>query len=125
MWFVPVVNPDGYIFNEIIEPAGGGMHRNNRLETSCGQGTGKGVDLNRNFGFDWGLNDVGSSPDPCDDTYRGDTQFSEPETQAIRDLQENYNFKNVLHYHTFSNLYIHSLAMAHYLRSQTCQQLEI
>ena len=23
-------------------------------------------------------------------------------------LQENYNFKNVLHYHTFSNLYIHS-----------------
>ena len=108
MWFVPVVNPDGYIFNEIIEPAGGGMHRKNRLETSCGQGTGKGVDLNRNFGFDWGLNDIGSSPNPCDDTYRGDIQFSEPETQAIRDLQENYNFKNVLHYHTFSNLYIHS-----------------
>ena len=108
MWFVPVVNPDGYIFNEIIEPTGGGMHRKNRLETSCGQGTGKGVDLNRNFGFDWGLNDIGSSPDPCDDTFRGDTQFSEPETQAIRDLQDNYNFKNVLHYHTFSNLYIHS-----------------
>jgi len=108
MWFVPVVNPDGYIFNEIIEPTGGGMHRKNRLETSCGQGTGKGVDLNRNFGFDWGLNDIGSSPDPCDDTYRGGTQFSEPETQAIRDLQENYNFENVLHYHTFSNLYIHS-----------------
>ncbi len=108
MWFVPVVNPDGYIFNEQIEPNGGGMHRKNRLETSCGQGTGKGVDLNRNFGFDWGLNNIGSSPDPCDDTYRGEVQFSEPESQAIRDLQDNYTFKNVLHYHTFSNLYIHS-----------------
>ena len=27
MWFIPVVNPDGYIYNESIEPSGGGMHR--------------------------------------------------------------------------------------------------
>ena len=30
MWFIPVVNPDGYVFNELIEPFGGGMHRKNR-----------------------------------------------------------------------------------------------
>ena len=108
MWFVPVVNPDGYVFNEEIEPNGGGMHRKNRLETNCGDGTEKGVDINRNFGFDWGLDDVGSVSNPCGSTYRGEIQFSEPETQAVRDLLNNHNFNNVLHYHTFSNLYIHS-----------------
>ncbi|GIQ98187.1 MAG: hypothetical protein CM15mP4_0240 [Candidatus Neomarinimicrobiota bacterium] len=30
MWFIPVVNPDGYVYNESIEPNGGGMHRKNR-----------------------------------------------------------------------------------------------
>ena len=30
MWFIPVLNPDGYIYNESIEPNGGGMHRKNR-----------------------------------------------------------------------------------------------
>ena len=27
LWFIPVVNPDGYIYNELIAPDGGGMHR--------------------------------------------------------------------------------------------------
>ena len=64
MWFVPVVNPDGYVFNEQIEPFGGGMHRKNRRNTNCGNGTTRGVDLNRNFAFGWGANNTGSSPDP-------------------------------------------------------------
>ena len=33
MWFIPVLNPDGYIYNESIEPSGGGMHRKNRKDT--------------------------------------------------------------------------------------------
>ena len=39
MWFIPVVNPDGYVYNESIEPNGGGMHRKNRRDTNCGNGT--------------------------------------------------------------------------------------
>jgi len=54
MWFIPVVNPDGYVYNEIIEPDGGGMHRKNRLDTNCGDGTNRGVDLNRNYSYGWG-----------------------------------------------------------------------
>ena len=69
MWFIPVVNPDGYVFNELIEPFGGGMHRKNRKDTNCGNGTMRGVDLNRNFSFGWGANNSGSSPDPCSDVY--------------------------------------------------------
>ena len=38
IWFIPVVNPDGYVYNELIEPNGGGMHRKNRLDTNCGNG---------------------------------------------------------------------------------------
>ena len=71
MWFIPVINPDGYLYNEQIEPNGGGMHRKNRRDTGCGQSTQRGVDLNRNFSFGWGINDTGSSPDPCYATYRG------------------------------------------------------
>ena len=108
MWFVPVVNPDGYVYNESIEPDGGGMHRKNRLDTSCGNGTNRGVDLNRNYGYGWGANDTGSSPNPCSATYRGESEFSEPETQAVRDFILNRQFKNVLHYHAYWNVYIHA-----------------
>ena len=33
----------------------------------------------------WALDDQGSSSDPCSETYRGTSAFSEPETQIIRD----------------------------------------
>ena len=108
MWFIPVVNPDGYIYNEYIEPDGGGMHRKNRLDTGCGDGTNRGVDLNRNYGYGWGSDNTGSSPNPCSTTYRGESPFSEPETQAVALFIIEREFKNVLHYHTYSNIYIHA-----------------
>jgi murein tripeptide amidase MpaA len=43
-----------------------------------------GVDLNRNFPFQWGL-DSGSSSDKCGQTYRGIAPASEPEVKAIVD----------------------------------------
>jgi hypothetical protein len=44
----------------------------------------KGVDLNRNFPYQWGLSS-GSSGDPCSETYRGTSAGSEPEVKAIID----------------------------------------
>ena len=114
MWFVPVINPDGYVYNEFIEPFGGGMHRKNRKDTNCGNGTGRGIDLNRNFGYGWGADNIGSSSDPCSEVYRGDSPFSEPETEAVRDFILNHDFKNVLHYHSYSNLYIHAFGDGSY-----------
>ena len=108
MWFIPVVNPDGYVYNETIEPDGGGMHRKNRLDTGCGDGTNRGVDLNRNYGYGWGSDNTGSSPNPCSTTYRGESPFSEPETQAVALFIIEHEFKNVLHYHSYSNIYIHA-----------------
>ena len=108
MWFVPCVNPDGYVYNERIAPNGGGMHRKNRKDTGCGEGTTRGVDINRNFGFNWGTNDLGSSPEPCSPIYRGESAFSEPETSVLKDFMLKKKFRNVLHYHTYSNVYIHA-----------------
>ena len=108
LWFIPVINPDGYAYNQFIEPDGGGMHRKNRFDNGCGNGTGRGVDLNRNFGYGWGSNNSGSSPDECSDIYRGESAFSEIETQLIRDFILDNQFKNILHYHSYSNVYIHA-----------------
>ena len=107
LWFVPCVNPDGYVYNQTIAPEGGGMHRKNRKDTNCGEGTTRGIDLNRNFSYMWGANDEGSSPDPCSGVYRGSEAFSEAESSVLRDFMEGKRFRNVLHYHTYSNLLIH------------------
>jgi carboxypeptidase T len=98
LWFIPVVNPDGYEYNRQTNPDGGGMWRKNRR--NCGGGN-WGVDLNRNFGYMWGYDDNGSSPYPWDETYRGDSAFSEPATQVLRDFVASRNFVMCLDNHTF------------------------
>jgi len=108
LWFIPVINPDGYVYNETIRPNGGGMHRKNRRDTGSGDGSSRGVDLNRNYGYQWGADNIGSSGSPFSETYRGDSPFSEPETRAVRDFILAHEFSNVLHYHSYSNVLIHS-----------------
>ena len=103
IWFVPVINPDGYVYNQLTDPGGGGMHRKNRHP---GCTSSPGVDLNRNWGFQWGFNDEGSSPDPCDATYRGTAAFSEPETQVISTFVLAHDFKTIFNYHSYGNLLI-------------------
>lgn len=100
LYFVPIVNPDGYVYNEQKNPNGGGMWRLNRRNNDNGS---KGVDLNRNYGYMWGYNDVGSNPNPSSSVYRGSGPFSEPETQAIRDFCLGHNFRLAFNYHTYGN----------------------
>ena len=82
LYFVPVLNVDGYLYNQQTNPNGGGFWRKNRHNNGDGS---FGVDLNRNYGYQWGYDNTGSSPNPSNNTYRGTAPFSEPETQAIRD----------------------------------------
>jgi carboxypeptidase T len=102
--FVPVVNPDGYAYNEFTDPQGGGVWRKNRRRNPDGS---IGVDLNRNYGFRWGFDNVGSTGNGRDEVYRGASAFSEPETQAIRDLCNRQKFSAGFNYHSFGNLLIH------------------
>ncbi|MBC5863513.1 M14 family zinc carboxypeptidase [Flavobacterium turcicum] len=111
LFFIPVANPDGLAWNETIAPNGGGMQRKNLRPTICDAGTTastnntRGVDLNRNYGYYYGL--VGSSAVACDNTYRGTAAFSEPETQMMRDFVLTKNFKTALNHHAYSNLVPH------------------
>ncbi|MEZ4918402.1 MAG: M14 family metallopeptidase [Saprospiraceae bacterium] len=103
LYFLPCVNPDGYVRNEMTNPNGGGLWRKNLRDT--GDGT-FGVDLNRNYGYEWGFDDNGSSPNPGSQVYRGPGPFSEPETRMTRDFCNAHEFRIVLNYHTYGNLLI-------------------
>lgn len=67
---VPVLNPDGYVYSWEAER----YWRKNRRD-------GVGVDLNRNFPFEWG--GEGSSGIPEEENYRGTAPASEPEAAAL------------------------------------------
>ncbi|MCK4415168.1 MAG: immune inhibitor A [Candidatus Eisenbacteria sp.] len=101
IWIQPVVNPDGVEYNHLTDPEGGGMWRKNRRNN--GDGT-HGVDLNRNFGYQWGYDDYGSSPSPSSEVYRGTAAFSEPETAAMRDFVIDRGFSIAMNYHSYSNI---------------------
>jgi len=104
LYFVPCINPDGYIYNQTTNPNGGGLWRKNRRNN--GNGT-FGVDLNRNYGKFWGFDDIGSVPQSSSDVYRGSAPFSEPETRAVRYLCNTHNFKMAMNNHSYGNLLIY------------------
>jgi murein tripeptide amidase MpaA len=97
IYIVPCTNPDGYVYNEVNDPGGGGMQRKNRrnVGSDCCGGQ-KGVDLNRNYSVDWadcaGASSSCGSSGTSNETYWGASAFSEPETQAIRNLCYARNF---------------------------------
>jgi hypothetical protein len=65
-------------------------------------GFGFGIDLNRNYGGLWG--GPGTDSNPASPVYRGPAPFSEPETQAIRNLISTRQVTTLITNHTFSNL---------------------
>lgn len=104
LYFVPCVNPDGYVYNQFTNPEGGGMWRKNRQQHEDGN---VGVDLNRNYSYEWGYTDTGSSPNTYSNTYRGETPFSESETQLVKLFCETYDFKIAVNYHSYGNFLIY------------------
>jgi hypothetical protein len=100
IWFIPIVNPDGYVYNETTYPQGGGMWRKNRRDnegSSC-----YGVDPNRNYDYEWGTS--GISFNPCGDTYCGPNAFSEPEIQAYRDFVLDHEFVTNITFHSVAGM---------------------
>lgn len=101
IWIVPVTNPDGYRYTDTDSR----MWRKNRRNN--GDGT-YGVDLNRNYSYQWG---GGSGSEGSDNTYdycyRGPFAFSEPETQALRDFVQGLDHpRAMLTYHSYSQLFL-------------------
>jgi len=75
---IPQANPDGRKKAE----AGQLWRKNTDSNDGCRRSSSWGTDLNRNSSFKW--NTGGSSSNACNETYRGPSAASEPETQAIQ-----------------------------------------
>ena len=108
LWFLPVVNPDGYDFTFT---EGNRLWRKNlRDNNGDGQITdGDGVDLNRNFAEKWGYDNEGSSADPVSETYRGTGPESEPETRALDALFRRIGFEFLVNYHSAAELLLYGI----------------
>jgi hypothetical protein len=69
-----------------------------------------GVDLNRNYGYQWNATCDSGSLDPNAEDYRGASAFSAPETQALRDLALQTDFDYAISYHSGIELIIYPWA---------------
>ncbi|KAK2156094.1 hypothetical protein LSH36_222g04005 [Paralvinella palmiformis] len=74
--FLPVINPDGYIYSWETD-------RYWRKSRNINEGSDCiGTDLNRNFDSHWSLD--GTEPDPCSINYHGTGPASEPEIEVMQ-----------------------------------------
>ncbi|XP_073824116.1 zinc carboxypeptidase A 1-like [Musca autumnalis] len=99
-WYVfPHANPDGYVYT----------HTTDRLwrKTRTPYGSCFGADPNRNWGFQW--NTVGSSNNPCSDTYAGPSAFSEIETRSLSEYIASLKGKIFLYisFHAYSQFLLY------------------
>ncbi|XP_060597007.1 carboxypeptidase B-like [Ruditapes philippinarum] len=102
VFLVPVVNPDGYEYSHTNERM---WRKNRKINTgsSC-----VGVDLNRNFPFQWAPA-IGGSTNPCFDTFSGDSPGSEAETANIVNFlrQNGQNIDAYLTVHSYGQMWLY------------------
>jgi hypothetical protein len=105
IWIAPMINPDGHVYVELNHSGASynWWRKNRRLNI----GGSYGVDLNRNYGYRWGYDNVGSSPTPSSAVYRGTAAFSEPEIRAVRDFSVYHSFAMELSYHSYGELILY------------------
>ncbi|MFG2003093.1 M14 family zinc carboxypeptidase [Spirillospora sp. NPDC048911] len=108
LWFVPVVNVDGY--DQTFNPDYRLWRKNLRDNDGDGQLTNlDGVDPNRNFPYRWGYDDEGSSPYPESETYRGKSPGSEPETKVQDGFIKRLKPKYIINYHSAAELLLYGV----------------
>ncbi len=130
IWIVPIVNPDGLAYSQLS--ANDQMNqtrlwrKNRRPITSANCASAVGIDLNRNYSYQWRLrddapcpdycfdrscinDDIGGSDEPSSEIYRGPEPESEPEIKAIKSLVDdpNRHFRAQLDYHNYNQLILY------------------
>ncbi|XP_071488950.1 carboxypeptidase B-like [Diadema antillarum] len=95
---VPVFNVDGYKYSHTDDR----MWRKNR---NLNNGGCKGVDLNRNFDYQWG----GAGNSKCVQDYQGPSALSEPETSGSKDFLTSFgsNLKLYIDFHAYGQYWLH------------------
>ncbi|MCF7858877.1 MAG: carboxypeptidase regulatory-like domain-containing protein [Candidatus Cloacimonetes bacterium] len=106
IWFVPLVNPNGH---KVVTDETNVWWRKNIMDNNengsmdVGYNTIDGVDPNRNYGWQWG----GAGVNWSSETYQGNYAFSEPETQAVRNLMASHHFVAGISYHSYGELILY------------------
>jgi hypothetical protein len=107
LWFVPVVNVDGYDYT-FVDKSTRLWRKNLRDLDGGGFSQDKdGVDTNRNWPTNWNFDLEGASNDPSNETYHGTAAGSEPEVKALRGLEKRIGFKFQIDYHSFAQLILY------------------
>ncbi|KAK3092946.1 hypothetical protein FSP39_009226 [Pinctada imbricata] len=92
LYIISMANPDGRKHLEVTH-------------NYCWRGTSTGVDLDRNF--DWEFAGKGSSSNQNDEEYRGPEAFSEPETNVFTGLANRIKFDLFISFHSgIKHIYI-------------------
>ncbi|XP_052744522.1 carboxypeptidase B-like [Bicyclus anynana] len=100
----PVVNPDGYEHTHVKER----MWRKTRSTDQHVAGKiCRGVDINRNFDFEW--NTVGTESHPCSDIFPGRKPFSEVETRVVHSIFNEHHQNMILYLsvHSFGSMFLY------------------
>ena len=108
IWFIPSYNPEGL---QVVMDGWDTSFRKNKRDNNLNdnfdfiEGPGNdidGIDLNRNYSFNWIHGDTLWAPgtDQLWDYYRGPASFSEGGTQAVRDLAEEQHFIFSINWHS-------------------------
>lgn len=108
MWFVPTLNPEGH--NVVTAGLDLSYRKNKRDNNNNGIFDYSplvgydidGVDINRNFDFNWVHGDTLMQPGGLEvwDYYRGPAPMSESEVQAIKNLADRYKFVYSICWHS-------------------------
>ena len=106
LWFVLVQNPDGYQYTFDLDR----LWRKNLADNDEDGDISvlDGVDLNRNFPEHWKFDDEGSASIFTDQTYRGPSAASEPETAAIMEVFERVHPTYHITWHSFGYLLLYT-----------------
>ncbi len=104
IWLVLAANPDGFMYTWTDER----FWRKNRRYNGVVFGIQSyGVDINRNYDYNWGPGFGGSSGNFLSETYRGMSAASEPETQALQSFLTQLKPTLAISYHTYSQLVLY------------------
>lgn len=108
IWFVPLINPDGYklVYDGDHTSHRKNMRDNDEDEFPDGSST-DGVDMNRNFGYVWGTN--GTSSNSSSQIYNGPEPWSEVEVCYLRDMIQARKFYAGITYHSSGEYVLYPL----------------
>jgi hypothetical protein len=113
VWFIPMMNPDGYDYTFTSNDSNVNDVRLWRKNLRDVNDDGvidpqhDGVDMNRNWPEKWNYDLEGSSNRPASETYHGSGPASEPEVAAERKLQQRLKPRFLIDYHSFAKLILY------------------